>query len=194
MTSEAQIATPIPGRNCGECSLCCKLAKIVELDKPEGVWCRHCAPGRGGCTIYETRPPVCRNWNCNWILEPALGPEWRPLISKMILYYENDGRRLCVRVDPGYAGSWRREPYYSQLKHCARTAIDAHQQVVVYIRKRAIVVLPDKDVDLGDLEVGDQIWVGAQNTPKGKTWYAASVPAHVPPDQATDWVMSRAAK
>src|SRR5215475_6426071 len=110
------------------CSLCCKLAELVELNelnKPAGVWCRHCAPGRGGCTIYETRPPVCRNWNCNWIVEPGLGPEWQPLICKMILYYENDGRRLCVRVDPGYADAWRREPYYSQLKQCSRTALEA---------------------------------------------------------------------
>ncbi len=40
-----------------------------------------------------------------------------------------------MRVDPGYADSCRREPYYSQLKHRARTAIDAHQQVVVYIKE-----------------------------------------------------------
>jgi hypothetical protein len=112
----------------------------------------------------------------------------------MILYYENEGRRLCVRVDPGHADAWRREPYYSQLKECSRRIAEAQKQVVVYIRKKAIVILPDKDVDLGDLEVGDQIWVGAQNAPKGKTWYAASVPAHVPPDEATAWVMSRAAK
>lgn len=184
----------VPRRSCGECSLCCKLAKIVELDKPEGVWCRHCAPGRGGCTIYETRPPVCRNWHCLWMLRPELGPEWQPLISKIILYHENDGKRLCVRVDPGYAENWRREPHYSQLKQCARMALEAHGQVVVYIRKRAIVILPDKDVDLGDLEVGDQIWLGAENSPGGRTWRAAAVPADVPPDQATAWVMSRAAK
>lgn len=194
MSNEAQTPTNGAGRSCGECSLCCKLAKIVELDKPEGVWCRHCAPGRGGCTIYETRPPVCRNWNCNWIIEPALGPEWRPLTSKMILYYENDGNRLCVRVDPGYANNWRKEPYYGQLKRCAQTALDARKQVVIYIRKRAIVILPDKDVDLGDLEIGDQIWVGAQNTPSGKIWHAAGIPADVPPDQAAAWLASRQAE
>ena len=194
MSSEAQTPPIVAGRSCGECSLCCKLAALVELNKPAGVWCRHCAPGRGGCTIYETRPPVCRNWHCNWILEQGLGPEWKPLICKMILYYENGGRRLCVRVDPSYAGAWRREPYYSQLKQFSRTGLEAQKQVVVYIRKRTIVVLPDKDVDLGDLEVGDQIWVGAQNTLTGKTWHAAKVPADVTPDQANAWLMSRATK
>jgi len=112
----------------------------------------------------------------------------------MILYHENDGRRLCVRVDPSYADNWRREPYYSQLKQRSRIALEAQKQVVIYIRRRTIVVLPDKDVDLGDMEVGDQIWVGAQNTLMGKTWHAAKVPADVPPDQANAWLMSRAAK
>jgi hypothetical protein len=139
------------------------------------------------------RPVVacgCRNWTCNWILEPALGPRVAAADQQMILYYENEGRRLCVRVDPGYANAWRREPYYSQLKECARRIAEAHKQVVVYIRKKAIVILPDNDVDIGDLDVGDQIWVGAQNTPAGKKWHAADVP----PDEATAWVMSRAAK
>jgi hypothetical protein len=45
----------------------------------------------------------------------------------MILYYESD--------------AWRREPYYSQLKLCARPVIE----IVIYIRNRAIVILPDKD-------------------------------------------------
>ena len=126
------------------------------------------------------------------MLESGLSPEWQPSIPKMMLYYE--GARLCVRVDPPHADAWRREPYYSQLRECSRNALESQQQVVVYIRKRTIVVLPDKDVDLGDLEVGNQIWFGAQKTPRGKTWYAAKVPAGVPPEEATAWVLSRAAR
>ncbi len=77
MTSKAPTSTTIPGRSCGECLLCCKLAKIVGLDKPDGVWCRHCAPGRGGCTIYETRPPVCRNLE----LQLDFGAGTRPRVA-----------------------------------------------------------------------------------------------------------------
>jgi hypothetical protein len=190
MSTEAKIPTPAPGRSCGACSLCCKLAQVDELDKPSGVWCRHCAPGRGGCTIYETRPPVCRNWFCAWILDARLGSEWYPLTSKMIMYFENSGSRLCVRVEPSHANAWRKEPYYSQLKQWSRAAVEARQQILVYINKRVIVILPDKDVDFGNVELGEQIWVGAQDTPAGRIWNAAKIPADVPRDQVDAWLMA----
>jgi len=194
MSDEAQAPKVVAGRICGECSLCCKLAQVDELDKPAGVWCRHCAPGRGGCTIYETRPPVCRNWHCNWMLDSSLGPEWRPLTCKMILHFEKAGSRLSVRVEPSHADVWRRKPYYSQLKRWSRAGAEVRQQVVVYIKKRVIVILPDKDVDFGDVEHGEQIWVGAQDTPTGRTWNAARIPADVPPDQVDAWLMSHMAR
>jgi hypothetical protein len=194
MSSETKMPNPVPGRSCGECSLCCKLAKVDELDKPEGVWCRHCAPGRGGCTIYETRPPVCRNYFCSWILDSRLGPEWYPLTSKMILSLENSGSRLCVRVEPSHADVWRREPYYSQIKQWSRVAVEARQQIIVYIRKRVIAILPDKDVDFGDVELGEQIWIGAQDTPAGRIWNAAKIPADVAPEQVNAWLLSRGAR
>jgi hypothetical protein len=194
MSSETKMSTPVPGRSCGDCSLCCKLAKVDELDKPSGVWCRHCAPGRGGCTIYETRPPVCRNYFCSWIVDSRVGPEWYPLTSKMILSLENSGQRVCVRVEPGHADAWRREPYYSQLKTWSRAAVEARRQIVVFVNKRVIVILPDKEVEFADVELGEQIWVGAQDTPAGRTWNAARIPADVPPDKVNAWLMSHRAR
>jgi hypothetical protein len=57
-----------------------------------------------------------------------------------------------------------------------------------------IVILPDKDVDFGDVELGEQIWVGAQDTPFGRTWNALKIPADVPLDQVDAWLMSRVAR
>jgi hypothetical protein len=68
----------VPGRACGSCSLCCKLLRIEELDKPAGVWCPHCQAGLGGCKIYGVRPGPCRSFHCAWLINPELGPEWRP--------------------------------------------------------------------------------------------------------------------
>jgi Fe-S-cluster containining protein len=194
MSSEAKMPDHSPARTCGDCSLCCKLAQVEVLDKPAGVWCRHCAPGRGGCTIYETRPETCRNWACSWIVDSRIGPEWYPLTSKMILFFENAGSRLCVRVEPSHADVWRREPYYSQLKQWSREAVQNRQQIVVFIKKRVIVILPDKDVDFGDVELGEQIWVGAQDTPTGRTWSAAKIPADVPPEHVDAWLRSHVAR
>jgi hypothetical protein len=192
MSDEAQMPKIVAGRSCGDCSMCCKLPQIDELEKAEGVWCRHCAPGRGGCTIYETRPFPCRNFHCSWIIDSTLGPEWRPLACKMIVFVEKSGR-LAVRVDPNHADTWRREPYYGQLKRWSHVAVEARQQVVVYIRRRVIVILPDKDVDFGDVQLGDQIWVGAQDTPTGRSWNAVKIPADVPPENVGAWITARMA-
>jgi hypothetical protein len=194
MSDDTQAPNNARRRICGDCSLCCKLAQVDELDKPAGVWCRHCAPGRGGCTIYETRPNICRNWACSWIVDSRLGPEWYPLTSKMVLYIEDGGNRLGVLVDPGHPTAWRREPYYSQLKEWSRDAVEARQQIVVFIKKRVIVILPDKDVDLGDMDPGEQIWVGAQDTLRGRTWNAAKIPADVPQEQVNAWLASHMAR
>ncbi len=59
---------------------------------------------------------------------------------------------MAVHIDPDRPDCWRREPYYSQLKKWARKSAEKRLQVVVYIRNRAIVILPDKDVDLGTVE------------------------------------------
>jgi hypothetical protein len=45
MTSEAA------SKQCGDCTLCCKVMAIEMLAKPAGAWCPHCTAKRG-CTIY----------------------------------------------------------------------------------------------------------------------------------------------
>jgi len=67
----------VPGRSCGECTVCCT---VMAIDKPDiqkqaGVTCRHC---HGGCTIYETRPKLCRDFHCGWRQLPILDDGWRP--------------------------------------------------------------------------------------------------------------------
>jgi hypothetical protein len=55
-----------PGRECGECTACCKIPKIdaPTLRKPAGVMCPNCT-GQS-CGIYETRPEPCRSFFCLW--------------------------------------------------------------------------------------------------------------------------------
>jgi len=190
MNTDAQTPTLVAGRSCGDCSLCCKLMRVDEFDKPQGVWCRHCAPGRGGCTIHGTRPAVCRDFYCGWLVGPNLGPEWQPLICRMILFFETNGNRLAVHVDPNHPQTWRQEPYYRQLKDWSREAVAAQQQIVVYIKRRAIVILPDKEVDVGELDPGDHIRVDTRELPQGgRTWIARRIPAKdVPPEHQGKWI------
>ncbi len=63
---ELAVITPLPGRTCGECNACCKVFPIPDVGKDDTKWCRHCEIGKG-CTIYEHRPTVCRDYVCMWL-------------------------------------------------------------------------------------------------------------------------------
>jgi uncharacterized cysteine cluster protein YcgN (CxxCxxCC family) len=103
-------------RECGSCSACCKLLEITaerapEIAKPAGEWCAHCA--RPGCSIYESRPNLCQDFACQWLLDERLGPEWFPATSGMILVME--GSTLFVVVDPNKPDAHRTQPYAHDL-------------------------------------------------------------------------------
>jgi hypothetical protein len=150
---------PTPrGRSCGTCALCCKLVGIAELNKPMNQWCPHCLK-HSGCKIYDSRPNECRTFNCDWLINAKVGDEWQPMRSKMVLRLVIDGNisKLVVHVDPGAPLSWRKEPYYSQLKRWARNIEEQNGLITLYIGKQVIVVLPNKDVDLGIFNMGERL-------------------------------------
>lgn len=53
-------------RHCGECTLCCKLLPVPELDKPALARCPH-QRSHKGCAIYGKHPLSCRVWSCQWL-------------------------------------------------------------------------------------------------------------------------------
>jgi hypothetical protein len=174
MTKETPNAVAlVPGRSCGDCSLCCKLTRIKAFDKPPGVWCAHCAPGRGGCTIYDTRPSECRDFYCDWRITPALGEEWRPNKCRMFLCRE--GNVQTIHVDPSDPGAWRREPFFRQIKTLAARAVGTEQQVAVRIKDRVIVVFPHKEVDVGTMNPGDQLVVREMVSTAGRRDWVAFI-------------------
>ena len=71
-------------KECGECGLCCKVMAIKELKKPAGMWCFHWQKGIG-CTIYETRPQECEDFNCIWLVSKAPLPSLFPKRCKAVL-------------------------------------------------------------------------------------------------------------
>jgi hypothetical protein len=153
-------------RSCGTCTLCCKLMKIVELDKPHNVWCTHCKQG-SGCTIYVTRPNECRSFMCGYLQIPDLDEAWKPSHSKIILVSELDGKRVAAYVDPQRPDAWRKEPYYSQLKRWAIAKLADGGQVAVCIGRRIIMVFPDRDVDLGVAQDDEILVTSERMTPEG---------------------------
>lgn len=54
--------------HCGECTACCTVLNINtdQLSKPAMETCVHCDQGKG-CSIYESRPSVCKTWECLYL-------------------------------------------------------------------------------------------------------------------------------
>jgi hypothetical protein len=142
-------------RACGECSMCCKLLRITELEKPAGRWCQHCAPGKGGCTIYDTRPEICRTYACGWLMSPKVTEDWYPLRSHMVLSFSpiNGINTMTCSVDEAYPHVWQREPYHGHLRNMAHAGLyvkTAKEIVLVQVRLRGRVwlVLDNRDVEI----------------------------------------------
>lgn len=117
---------------CGSCTMCCKLMGVADLPKPKpnGVWCEHCAIGKG-CKIYEERPNSCRIYECLWLMSQKqahpMHPQMRPDRSKVIMSVTNPSdsgqQLLTVHVDPGKPNAWREEPIYSYFCGIAKQGV-----------------------------------------------------------------------
>jgi hypothetical protein len=167
---------PVSGRECGDCGLCCKLLAVDEIGKPSHRWCAHFEPHHG-CAIYETRPAACAAFQCLWLKQDELGPDWQPNRARFVLYFDSEGTQLVVNVDPAQAKAWRQEPYFSTLRDWARHGVENGVQVVIKIGQRIIALLPDREIDLGEIADGERIRFSRVRTPEGIGLVAEKVPA-----------------
>ena len=154
-------------RQCADCSLCCKVLGIPELDKPKDCWCPNFAAGVG-CRIYNDRPPSCHDFVCRWLTDPTMGPEWKPSVCKMVV--DSRPSLFVVHVDPAVSRPWSAEPYMSVLKRLSAQGLTKGVIVMVIERRRTIVVLPDREVDLGVIGPDARIAMERVKTPHGLAW------------------------
>jgi hypothetical protein len=164
--SSAGEAKVVPGRECGSCTLCCKVYNVVELGKAAGKWCSHCKPGRG-CTIHDTLPNECAAFNCLWKTMPSMSMQWKPDQSKMVLTLHPETNNIHVVVDPGLPSAWTRAPYHDQLRGLSKTNMARGHLVVVLVNEVATLILPDQDVPLGVLKPDQVVSVTQETGPGG---------------------------
>jgi hypothetical protein len=50
--------------------------------------------------------------------------------------------------------------------------VDSKQQVVVYVKNRVIVIFPNKEVDVGTMNAGDELVIREVWGPQGRDWRA----------------------
>lgn len=96
-------------KDCGGCSLCCKLLDVPGLAGP-GVWCPHCKPGSpgGGCTIHDHRPEVCLGFDCFWRAE-SWPDHLRPDRCKVVFEALPGVVTILISVDPSRPDAWKKE-------------------------------------------------------------------------------------
>jgi hypothetical protein len=152
ITNPSASSQAAAGKACGTCMMCCKVPLIKELEKPSGHWCRHAAVGKG-CRIYDDRPSVCRKFLCQWMLDPHLGPEWKPEKAKFILYPDREKEEVFnVAVDAAFPDAWTKPPFFAAIKNWVSEGAKLGRFVMVHIGTRWIAVLPDRLVELGNVE------------------------------------------
>ncbi len=86
----------VQGRECGGCVACCKTLEIQDpqIAKPADTLCKHCTGH--GCSIYDTRPPTCRDWYCLWRREQNLPDQLRPDQCGVIFSIDGEDRPRTI--------------------------------------------------------------------------------------------------
>jgi len=132
-------------RECGGCTMCCKLLGVLEIGKPPNVWCPECAIGQG-CKVYAERPGTCREFSCMW-LHGLGGDSMRPDRCKAVFFQPHDAP-LQVHIDP--AREWRG----TSVERVIQSAVRAGQVVCVKHGERRMQLGPSKhDEAKGDSDV-----------------------------------------
>ena len=125
-------------RECGSCTLCCKLLHIPEFDAPAGTWCSQCNPKKG-CTIYGDHPEKCKTFKCLWLLDLGLDVD-RPDKSKIVMKFVNahqDGvTQLQIYVDKGYPDAWQ-IPYVKAM--IDKLTDSGGRTIIIYGEKRTAI-------------------------------------------------------
>lgn len=81
---------------CGECTLCCTLCEVKDINKPAGEPCKHCA---SNCVIYDARPQGCRDFTCAYAQMEEVNILMRPDKCGVVFEKMSESQVLGM-VDP----------------------------------------------------------------------------------------------
>lgn len=102
VNAETKARNGVANRICGDCTACCTVMGVAELNKANYQPCSH---NCGSCAIYNSRPSTCRSWCCGWLLGLIEGDERRrPDKLGLLFNRENLGGKpitVAYEVWPG---------------------------------------------------------------------------------------------
>jgi hypothetical protein len=113
--------------HCEDCTACCTVFEVKEIEKPFGHTCKHVGKTLfgAGCGIYAERPDACSRYVCLWLdsqrraLEVERMPaNLRPDACKVVMGWPWGVERETMHVYPlpGHDDAWRKEPVASHLR------------------------------------------------------------------------------
>ena len=123
--------------SCGTCVVCCQWLDIEseELSKKAGILCEHCVGS--GCGLYETRPQVCRGFDCGYRLISQLGEEWRPDRCGIVVSFNGDERdSVLVHLEPERPDALAESPGAELLAALA----DAFERIIIVCGEERMMV------------------------------------------------------
>lgn len=136
-------------RHCGECTLCCKLLPVKELEKGADTRCQH--QGRKGCAIYHQLgfPGSCGLWNCAWLGgEDVPRPDrcgWVVDIVPDMVYAQNNetGEQQQILVSVVWVEPGRDPTFDPKLRRYAERCAEKNMAVMLrFGSHRAVIVFP----------------------------------------------------
>ena len=81
---------------CGDCTACCTLLPIKVINKPINTRCQHCV---GGCSIHETKPQTCAEFQCAYYQADNVPIDLRP--DKCgVIFIKIDDKTFRGVIDP----------------------------------------------------------------------------------------------
>lgn len=139
-------------RQCGDCTLCCKLIPVQSMNKEAGTRCRH--QRHTGCAIYARRPADCAVWFCKWLINDDAGELSRPdrshyvidMMPDYVTMTHNDtGERtqipvVQIWVDPKHRDAHRDPALRAWLER--RGELDGFAAIIRYSATEGFVLFP----------------------------------------------------
>jgi hypothetical protein len=111
------------------------------LRKPAGVWCQMCHVGVG-CTVYEERPQVCRDFQCLYLQGMLRGedlpPELRPDRCGVVISPTTDGH-LAASYDPHKPDVWKRGAIFKFIAKAVKAGIHVTLSCDTKLRKKILM-------------------------------------------------------
>jgi hypothetical protein len=113
---------------------------VPALEKAPGIRCGHCEMG---CSIYASRPEVCRTFLCGYLTDATIDDVWKPSRCNFALVPRYEQNCIVVMVDPDYPDAWKQEPYYTALVRLARKGAPHGGKVYVSVGDTKITLNPN---------------------------------------------------